>query len=62
MATHFAIIEGWLGMLEDDTLDADQCRRAARVVRERTETLRLDLATLLRMVKQWTERQDGLRS
>ena len=62
MATHFAVIEGWLRMLEDDTLDAEQYRRAACVVRERTEALRLDVGTLLRMVKQWTDRPDGLRS
>ncbi len=54
MTTHFAVIEGWLGQLEDDTLDEAQCRRAACVVRERTEALRLDVGALLRMVKDWT--------
>ena len=52
MTTHLAVIEGWLGMLEDDSLNPDQRRRAATVMRQRTESLRLDLCTLLRTVKQ----------
>ena len=51
MTTHLAVIEVWLGMLEDDTLDAKQRRRAATVMRERTEALRFDLFALLRTVK-----------
>ncbi len=54
MITHLAVIEGWLGQLEDDTLDDAQRRRAACVLRERTETLRRDLDALLRVVKDWT--------
>ena len=56
LRTHFAVIEGWLGQLEDATLDEAQCRRAAFVVRERTEALRLDVDALLRSVKDWTGR------
>ncbi|MGO1383394.1 MAG: hypothetical protein ACTHWA_09310 [Arachnia sp.] len=51
MATHLAVIEGWLGMLEDDSLSAEQRCRAARVARERTEALRLDLCALINQVK-----------
>lgn len=51
MTTHLAVIEGWLGMLEDDTLNPEQRQRAATVVRERTEVLRFDLCALLRTVK-----------
>lgn len=54
MITHLAVIEGWLGQLEDGTLDDAQRRRAACVVRERTEALRLDLRGLLRMLKDVT--------
>lgn len=54
MTTHLAVIEGWLGRLEDDTLNAEQRQRAATVMRERTEALRLDLYALLRTVKQGT--------
>lgn len=58
MITHLSVIEGWLGQLEDNTLDEAQRRRAARVVRERTETLRRDLTGLLRDVKEWTKQDD----
>ncbi len=54
MTTHLAVIEGWLGLLEDDTLDEEQCRRAASVVRQRTEALRTDMGVLLRLVKDST--------
>ncbi len=54
MITHLAVIEGWLGQLEDGTLDDAQRRRAACVVRERTEALRVDLCGLLRLVKDVT--------
>ena len=54
LITHLAVIEGWLGQLEDSSLDEAQRRRAARVVRERAETLRSDLGALLREIKAWT--------
>lgn len=55
MTTHFAAIEGWLGLLEDSSLDQAQRCRAACVVRQRTEALRLDLAALLRRVRESTQ-------
>ncbi len=51
MTTHLAVIEGWLEMLEDDTLDGEQRCRAAAVIRERTESLRWDLRGLLCTIK-----------
>ncbi|RMB61343.1 hypothetical protein [Tessaracoccus antarcticus] len=58
VTTHMAVIEGWLGLLEDGVLPDSQGCRGARVVRERTEALRGDLTTLLRMVKDWTRHTD----
>lgn len=52
LTTHFAAIEGWLGLMEDDTLAEAQRCRAACVVRQRTEALRRDLTALLRLVKE----------
>ena len=51
MTTHMAVIEGWLELLEDDSLDAAQRQRAATVMRERTTALRLDLCALLRAIR-----------
>ena len=54
VTTHMAVIEGWLGLLEDGVLQEGQGCRGARVVRERAEALRLDVGKLLRLVKDWT--------
>lgn len=49
--THFAVIEGWLEVLTDDSLDDAHRQRASRVLLERTQSLRHDVTSLLRSLR-----------
>lgn len=55
MATHFQVIEGWLGLLEDDLLDPAARRRAASVLLARNITMRADVMAFLQDLKGHTD-------